>query len=73
MVSLGLANMGCASIIGARVPNPASAAKCLEFCRRLSVYPRVNSREFQLEDLNEMMAMMTSGKVDEGRMAVYFD
>lgn len=63
--------MGCASIIGARVPNPASAAKCVEFCKRLSVYPRVNPREFQLEDLNG--SIMASGKVDEGRMAVCFD
>lgn len=57
MVSLGLANMGCDSMIRARVPNPASAAKCVKFCRRLSVYPRVNSRVsvggFERDDCND--------------------
>ncbi|KIW80212.1 hypothetical protein Z517_06827 [Fonsecaea pedrosoi CBS 271.37] len=61
------------SVVGARVPNAASAAKCLEFCQRLSIYPRVHHRNFKLEDLNEMMALMSSGQVDEGRMTVFFD
>lgn len=72
-VFLELANMGCSIVIGARVPNPAPTAKCVEFSRRLSVYPRVNPRVFQLDDLNEMMALISSARVDAGRMVVYFD
>lgn len=60
------------SIIGAKVPGQIGAARCLEFCHRKRIFPKVNPRKFQLEDLNEMMELMRAGKVEDGRMVIQF-
>jgi propanol-preferring alcohol dehydrogenase len=44
----------------------------LEFSLRKGIYPKINPRKFQLEDINEMMDLMKAGKVHEGRMTVQF-
>jgi propanol-preferring alcohol dehydrogenase len=59
-------------IIGAKVPGPLGAMRCLEFSLRKGIYPKINPRKFQLEDINEMMDLMKAGKVHEGRMTVQF-
>ncbi|KAJ5689397.1 hypothetical protein N7462_003789 [Penicillium macrosclerotiorum] len=59
-------------IIGAKVAGQAGATRCLEFSQRKGIYPKVNPRKFQLEDINEMMALMEAGEVHDGRMAVQF-
>lgn len=59
-------------IIGAKVPGQAGAARCLEFSHRKGIYPKVNPRKFQLEDINEMISLMQAGKVHDGRMVVQF-
>lgn len=59
-------------IIGAKVAGPLGATRCLEFSLRKGIYPKINPRKFQLEDINDMMAMMQAGKVHEGRMTVQF-
>ncbi len=46
--------------------------RCLDFVLRRGLYPRINPRKFQLEDINEMVELMKAGKVDEGRMIVEF-
>jgi propanol-preferring alcohol dehydrogenase len=46
--------------------------RCLEFSLRKGIYPKINPRKFQLEDINEMMDLMKAGKVHEGRMTVQF-
>lgn len=51
---------------------PLGAARCLEFSLRKGIYPKIHPRKFQLEDINEMMALMQAGKVHEGRMTVQF-
>ena len=40
---------------------------------RKGILPRLNPRKFKLEDLNEMIELMKAGKVEEGRMVVYFE
>lgn len=59
-------------IIGAKVPGPMGAMRCLEFSLRKGIYPKINPRNFQLEDINEMIDLMKDGKVHEGRMTVQF-
>jgi propanol-preferring alcohol dehydrogenase len=59
-------------IIGAKVPGSLGAMRCLEFSLRKGIYPKINPRKFQLEDINEMMDLMKAGRVHEGRMTVQF-
>jgi propanol-preferring alcohol dehydrogenase len=59
-------------MIGAKVPGQIGTARCLEFCQRKNIFPKVNPRKFQLEDINEMVALMKDGKVQDGRMVIQF-
>lgn len=59
-------------LIGAKVPGPAGTQKCLDFVVRKGLYPKINPRKFQLEDINEMIELMRAGKVEDGRMVVEF-
>ncbi|KAJ5741359.1 hypothetical protein N7533_010768 [Penicillium manginii] len=59
-------------IIGAKVPGQIGTAACVEFSQRKGIYPKVNPRKFQLEDINEMIDLMGAGKVEEGRMVIQF-
>lgn len=45
-------------MIGAMVPGRMEAARCLEFCQRKQIFPKVNTRKFKLEDINEMVELM---------------
>jgi D-arabinose 1-dehydrogenase-like Zn-dependent alcohol dehydrogenase len=58
--------------VGARIPGQAGSQRCLDFSLRQGILPSVNKREFKLEELNEMIALMREGKVAEGRMVVRF-
>lgn len=60
------------SIIGARAPGRNTAKRCLDFSLRRKILPRVNSRIFRLEEINEMVALMEAGQVEEGRMVIEF-
>jgi Zn-dependent alcohol dehydrogenases len=59
-------------MIGAMVPGRMEAARCLEFCQRKQIFPKVNTRKFKLEDINEMIELMENGKVQDGRMVIHF-
>ncbi|KAJ5995258.1 hypothetical protein N7481_002235 [Penicillium waksmanii] len=59
-------------IIGAKVPGQIGTAACVDFCQRKGIYPKVNPRKFQLEDINEMIDLMSAGKVEDGRMVIQF-
>lgn len=61
------------SISGARVPGKDGTQRAVDFTMRQSLYPKVNPRKFQLEDINEMIDLMRAGKIEEGRMVVEFD
>ncbi|OOQ91287.1 hypothetical protein PEBR_00428 [Penicillium brasilianum] len=71
-LNLGMVALQSFRIIGAKVTGPLGAARCLEFSLRKGIYPKIHPRKFQLEDINEMMALMQAGKVHEGRMTVQF-
>jgi propanol-preferring alcohol dehydrogenase len=58
--------------VGARIPGQSAAQRCLDFSLRKDILPTVNQRQFKLEDLNEMVALMREGKVAEGRMVIRF-
>ncbi|KAL4937795.1 chaperonin 10-like protein [Aspergillus oleicola] len=62
----------CYKIVGARIPGQEAAQRCLEFSLRKRILPAVNARQFKLEDLNEMIALMREGKVADGRMVISF-
>lgn len=59
-------------IIGARAPGRISTEKCLGFSLRKNILPRVNPRIFRLEEINEMVALMEAGQVQDGRMVIEF-
>jgi propanol-preferring alcohol dehydrogenase len=59
-------------ILGAKAAGQLGATRCLEFSLRKGIYPKINPRKFQLEEINEMIALMEAGKVHEGRMTVQF-
>lgn len=54
------------------MPDQIDCARCVEFSHRKGIFPRVNPRKFQLEDINEMLDLMRAGKVEDGRMAIRF-
>jgi len=39
---------------------------------RKNLVPKIHPKKFKLEDINEMIALMKEGKVDEGRMVIQF-
>lgn len=47
--------------------------RCLDYSIRMGIFPPVHPRKFVLEDLNEMIALMKAGKVEDGRMVISFD
>ncbi|KAJ5672663.1 hypothetical protein N7507_001790 [Penicillium longicatenatum] len=59
-------------IIGAKVPGQIGCSECVAFSHEKGIYPRINPREFQLEDINEMIALLKAGNVQDGRMAIRF-
>lgn len=59
-------------IIGAKVPGQIGCSECVAFSHEKGIYPRIHPREFQLEDINEMMALLKAGNVQDGRMAIRF-
>ena len=59
-------------LIGAKVPGQVEAKRCLDFTIRKGIRPRIHSRKFALEDINEMIDLMKAGKVEDGRMMVEF-
>ncbi|SPN96485.1 uncharacterized protein DNG_00013 [Cephalotrichum gorgonifer] len=69
---VGAFAIGCLKLIGAKVPGQVGAKRCLDFTVRKDIRPRINSRKFVLEDINEMIDLMKAGKVDEGRMMIEF-
>ena len=60
------------SVIAAQVPGKAGAQRCLDFTLRKNLVPKIHPKKFKLEDINEMIALMKEGKVDEGRMVIQF-
>lgn len=44
----------------------------MDFTIRKGIRPKINSRKFALEDVNEMLDLMRDRKVDEGRMMIQF-
>ncbi|KAJ5913240.1 hypothetical protein N7504_002123 [Penicillium tannophilum] len=59
-------------IFGALVPGQIGCSECMAFSHKNGVWPRINPREFQLEDINEMIALLKAGNVQDGRMAIRF-
>lgn len=59
-------------IFGALVPGQIGCSECMAFSHKNGVWPRMNPREFQLEDINEMIALLKAGNVQDGRMAIRF-
>lgn len=59
-------------MIGAKAPGRISTEKCLDFSLRKNILPRVNPRIFRLEEINEMVALMEDGQVQDGRMVIEF-
>ena len=54
------------------MPGQAEAKRCLDFTIRKGIRPRIHSRKFALEDINEMIDLMKAGRVEDGRMMVEF-
>ncbi|KAJ6164597.1 hypothetical protein N7470_003269 [Penicillium chermesinum] len=71
-VSMALVATQALKVIGGRVPDQVDCARCVDFSFRKGIFPRVNPRQFQLEDINEMLDLMRAGKVEDGRMAIRF-
>ncbi|KAL3474448.1 chaperonin 10-like protein [Aspergillus californicus] len=71
-IPAGLLSAVCTKVVGARIPGQAAAQRCLDFSLRNHILPAVNQRQFRLEDLNEMIALMREGKVADGRMVIRF-
>lgn len=59
-------------IIGAKASGRISTEKCLKFSLRKKILPRINPRIFRLEEINEMVALMEAGEVQDGRMVIEF-
>lgn len=45
-------------IIGVKVPGQIGCSECMAFSHEKGIYPRINSKEFQLEDINEKIALL---------------
>ena len=54
------------------MPGRPGTQRCLDFTLRKGIVPKINSRKFGLEDINEMIDIMKTGEVDKGRMMVQF-
>lgn len=59
-------------MIGALPPCSEGIQRCLDFSLKNNILPRVNPRVFRLEDINEMVALMQAGHVQDGRMVISF-
>lgn len=59
-------------LIAAKAPGEKEATKCVEFSTRKSIIPKIHPKKFRLEDINEMLDLVYSGKIEDGYMVVEF-